>query len=89
MSRKSAYAHKARDRAFAAAWPAAKAAAKRHSGPALSLSKGDKVEEVHAPPVSTGQGDALPSRQDCERSFVGLMTTLRESPSLAPAATAQ
>lgn len=83
MSRKSVYALKARDRAFAAEWAAAAKA-----GTIASI-QGDRVEEVHAPPVSTGQGDALPSRQDRERSFVGLMIALRESPSLAPAATAQ
>lgn len=83
MSRKSVYALKARDRAFAAAWAAAAKA-----GTPASI-QGDKLEEVHAPPVSTGQGDRLPSRQDRERSFVGLMTALRQSPSLAPGVTAQ
>ena len=72
MSRKSVYALKARDRAFAAAWAAAAKA-----GTPASI-QGDKVEEVHAP-----------SRQDRERSFVGLMTALRQSPSLAPGVTAQ
>jgi hypothetical protein len=46
MSRKSAYALKDRDPAFAAAWKAA-----------LGAHEGDKVEEVHGPPCPTGQGD--------------------------------
>ncbi len=50
MSRKSAYALKDRDPAFAAAWDAAlKARPARRQG--------DKVDEVHQPPVSPGQGD--------------------------------
>jgi hypothetical protein len=69
MSRKSAYALKGRDPAFTAAWIAA-----------VRAHEGDKVDEVHEPPVSTGQGDALPSRLERERSFVGLMTALCESP---------
>ena len=78
MSRKSAYALKHRDPTFAVAWAAA-----------VRAPEGDKVDEVHEPPVSTGQGDALPSRLDRERSFVRLMTALRESPALAPRAPAQ
>ena len=65
MSRKAAYALKSRDSAFASAWKAALAA---NRPPAR---QGDKVDEVHEPPVSTGQGDALPSRLDRERIFVG------------------
>ena len=60
MSRKSAYALKHRDPTFAVAWAAA-----------VRAPEGDKVDEVHEPPVSTGQGDALPSRLDRERIFVG------------------
>src|SRR4051812_7224728 len=58
MTRKSAYALKSRDPAFAAAWIAAtKAGAKQRARPAPSCSKRDKVEEVEGPPVSPGQGD--------------------------------
>jgi len=46
MSRKSAYALKGRDPAFAAAWNAA-----------LKATKGNKMEEVKGPSVSPGQGD--------------------------------
>jgi hypothetical protein len=47
MSRKSAYALRARDPAFAASWDAA-----------LNASKGHKVDEVDRPPISTGQGNS-------------------------------
>lgn len=52
MSRKSAYALKGRDRAFAAAWTAA-----------LRASRGNKVEEVDAPPLSCAHGDRRPMRR--------------------------
>ena len=80
MSRKSAYALKGRDPAFAFAWAAAMRASK---APALSAPKGNKVEEVEGPPVSTGYVHTSPSRIDRERAFAGLVATLRESP-LAP-----
>ena len=51
MSRKSAYALKTRDPAFAAAWGLALNAAARRPG------QGNKVEEVHEPPVPPSQGD--------------------------------
>jgi hypothetical protein len=54
MSRKAAYALRSRDCAFAAAW---NAALKARKGPARSLSKGGKVEELHEPGLSLGQGD--------------------------------
>ena len=47
MSRKSAYALKSRDPAFADAW-----------AKALRASKGHKVEEIEGVPVSPTQGDA-------------------------------
>ena len=47
MSRKSAYALKSRDPAFADAW-----------AKALLASKGHKVEEIEGVPVSPTQGDA-------------------------------
>jgi hypothetical protein len=50
MSRKSAYALKDRDPAFAAAWNAALKARRRRRG-------GDETHEPHDPPVSLGQGD--------------------------------
>ena len=62
MSRKSAYALKARDRAFAAAWQAAVDARSSHAA------KGDKVDQVHAPAVSLGQGDTSPTRRQHERA---------------------
>lgn len=61
MSRKSAYALKARDPAFAAAWRAAidaRPAARR---------KGDKVSEAHDPRISLGQGDRPPARNNLGR----------------------
>jgi hypothetical protein len=83
MSRKSAYALKARDPAFAAAWAAAAKAGARVS------MHGDKVEEVEGVSIPSAHGDILLSRLDRERSFVRAMAALRESPSLAPAADAQ
>jgi hypothetical protein len=83
MSRKSAYALKARDPAFASAWSAA-----ARAGAARSV-QGDKVEEVHEPPVRSGHGDTSPSRLDREQAFVRLVAALRESPPLAPRAPAQ
>ena len=50
LSRKSAYALKARDPAFASAWESALDARR-------AKVEGDKVEEVEEPPVSPGQGD--------------------------------
>jgi hypothetical protein len=77
MSRKSAYALKSRDPAFAAVWTAAmKAAAK-------APREGNKVDEVEGPLVSLGQGNASHSRSDRERAFAGLVARLRESPPLA------
>jgi hypothetical protein len=83
MSRKSAYALKARDPAFAAAWTAAAGARAKRQLP------GDKVKEVHEPPVSPGHGDTSPSRRDRERAFAGLVARLRESPALARCPPAQ
>jgi hypothetical protein len=83
MSRKSAYALRSRDPAFAAAWAAALRASSRRPV------EGDKVEEVEEPPISPGHGDTSPSRRDRERAFVRLVATLRESPPLAPCPPAQ
>jgi len=83
ISRKSAYALKARDSAFAAAWAAAVSAAGKRP------TQGDKVEEVHEPSVAPGHGDTSPSRLDRERAFAGLVARLRQSPPLAPRAAAQ
>lgn len=87
MSRKSAYALKSRDPAFAAAWIAAAKAGV--TGPAPDLPKGNKVEEVEDPPVSPAYGYASPSRWERERAFVRLLTVLRESPPLADLPPAQ
>ena len=91
MSRKSAYALKSRDPAFAAAWAAAEKAGvtSMRPGPALDLPKGDKVEEVEDPPVSPPYGYASPSRRERERAFVRLLTVLRETPPLADLPPAQ
>jgi len=83
MSRKSAYALKSRDPAFASAWAAAAAAGAR------ARRQGDKVEEVEGAPVSPAHGNTSPSRIDCERAFEGLIARLREAPPLAPCAPAQ
>lgn len=83
MSRKSAYALKDRDGAFAMAWAAAAKAGNRSS------IEGDKVEEVEGVPNPSGQGDTSPSRIDRKRAFVSLVARLRESPPLAPCAPAQ
>ena len=83
MSRKSAYALKSRDPAFAAAWVAALDAG------GDQRREGDKVEEVYEPPVPSGQGNMSPSRIDRERAFAGLLVTLRESPPLADLPPAQ
>ena len=86
MSRKSAYALKGRDPAFAFAWAAAMRASKE---PAVRAPKGNKVEEVEEPPVSMGHVHTSPSRLDRERALVRLIATLRESPPLAPGACGQ
>jgi hypothetical protein len=83
MSRKSAYALKSRDPAFAAAWTAAVDAARKSPG------QGDKVEEVEAPLVSSVHGDTSPSRRDRERAFAVIVAGLRESSRLADLSPAQ
>lgn len=83
MSRKAAYALKARDPAFASAWAAAMNANRR------GLGQGDKVEEVEGAPVSPVRGSTPPSRIDRERALVQLVATLRESPPLAHCPPAQ
>lgn len=57
MSRKSAYALKSRDPAFAAAWAAALNASRQQSF------QGDKVKEVEGAPVSLGRGDSNSARE--------------------------
>jgi hypothetical protein len=83
MSRKSAYALRSRDPAFAAAWTAALRAG------AGRLGQGDKVEKVEEPAFSCPQGDTSPSRAERERAFAGLLSQLRESQPLAPCPPAQ
>ena len=96
MSRKSAYALKGRDPAFASSWEAA-----------LNVRKGDKVEEVEGPPIPSSEGDkparaALPvsSTADAQsrlrletlrrdRFFERLAKRRANSPQLAPKAPAQ
>ena len=71
MSRKSAYALRVRDHAFAASWNAA-----------LKAGKGHKVEEVHRPRISRSQGDnrtaaALPVLSTDRRQALRRLDTLR------------
>ena len=77
MSRKSAYALKVRDPAFAAAWDAALRTRKCRR-------QGDKVEEVEGPPVSSSQGNSLHAglRGDrrADRLFVALGRSRRRPP---------
>jgi hypothetical protein len=61
MSRKAAYALKARDPAFAAAWKAALGAG------SVMGRKGNKVEEVHGPRDSLSQGYKPPARNNLSR----------------------
>jgi hypothetical protein len=68
MSRKSAYALKGRDPAFACAWAAA-----------MQAGEGYKVKEVEGVPVSRCHGNASPSRLERERSFTRFMAALRDS----------
>ncbi len=75
MSRKSAYALRTRDPAFAYGWAAAMRASQE---PVLSLSKGDKVDEVKGPPVGRRDGNASPSRYERERAFSGFVAALRD-----------
>ena len=81
MSRKSAYALEARDPAFAAAWIAA---AKAAAGASI---QGDKEMEGDPFPISNVHTSS--SRVERERAFARLVAELRESPPLAPAASAQ
>ncbi len=46
--------------------------------PSLSLSKGDKVDEVKGPPVGRRDGNASPSRYERERAFSGFVAALRD-----------
>jgi hypothetical protein len=77
MSRKSAYALKARDPVFAAAWTAALRTRKGRR-------QGDKVEEVEEPPVSSSQGNSLHAglRADrrADRLFAALARSRRRPP---------
>ena len=75
-SRKSTFALKSRDCAFAAAWAAALAAG------AAVLRQGDKVQQVHAPLVSPGQGDSAERRRGAPMAgtFGGAGSRAREGP---------
>ena len=76
MSRKSAYALKGRDPAFAALWGAALAAGRP------KCVKGDKVEEVDAPPIPLTGGDGRLRDLDAElrdRFFSTLAAIRRDS----------
>ncbi len=79
MSRKSAYALRERDPAFAAAWDAA-----------LGARQGNKVDEVEDPPVSFGWGDSRPRTPPAldalhrDRYFARLAAIRDAAPNLAP-----
>lgn len=66
MSRKSAYALKLRDPAFAAAWTAA-----------LARRKGNKIDEVEDPPESLAQGDRRKRAGSSSDSGAGRSASLR------------
>ena len=94
MSRKSAYALKGRDAAFAAAWDQALAAGTRRPRhePALISSQGDKMDELHRPPVAPPPGDGrrvtnyVASNQDFHRYFLDFFANRdrdSDGPSLA------
>lgn len=79
ISRKSAYALKSRDRAFAAAWSAALGAS------AGRRREGNKVSEVCGPRFQTPQGDARGPRKNFDfdamlrdNFFAGLTANRRE-----------
>ena len=72
MSRKSAYALKVRDLAFAAAWNAALRNRKTRR-------QGDKVEEVEGPPDSSSQGNTLHAGLRADRRPDGLFAGLGRS----------
>ena len=84
MSRKSAYALKGKDCAFAAAWNAALSVG------AIDCFEGDESNDLHNPPVAPPLGDRLTPRRNLERDaklrddfFRALATRagLRRSPS--------
>jgi hypothetical protein len=91
MSRKSAYALKARDPAFAAAWTAAAKAGAKGSV------QGNKVDKVDGPPTPPARGDSRAwrasltsdSRSERARAFTDYVAWLRDLPPLAPCPPAQ
>ena len=83
MSRKSAYALKGRDPAFASAWRAAVRAG------APLLVQGDKAYKVDRPPTPPPQGNTLLSRLARKHAFAGLGARPRDSAPLAPRGPAQ
>ena len=98
MSRKSAYALKSRDAAFASAW------AEALKGPVLSLSKDRKAEQMDGAPVSPLEGNrrnrATPSTDSTSATQLALrradealrdafFARLRDSAALAPRPAAQ
>jgi len=90
MSRKSAYALKARDPAFAAAWHAAIAAGNR------PRRQGDNVDQTHAPPIRPPLGNRPRPRRSLtkdlfarDRFFAELINRRRDSRPLAGTAADQ
>jgi hypothetical protein len=91
MSRKSAYALRARDSAFAAAWDAAYAAGAPDNRNAArpNLVEGDEVDEVHDPRFAPPQGDSATLPGGLGRLFAPHADRRGESaaPQLAPRVT--
>jgi len=83
MSRKSAYALKSRDHAFATAWAAASVAARQRP------IQGDKVEEVEGPTFPSSQGNMSPLRMERRRAFAAAVAGLRDSSRVADLSLAQ
>jgi len=83
MSRKSAYALKDRDPAFASAWSAALAAAEQQRRESY------KADKVDTPPARPLEGYRSPSRAGDDRAFASLLAALHDSASLAPRARRQ
>jgi hypothetical protein len=83
MSRKSVYALKRRDPAFASAWSAALAAA------ASPLRQGNASDTSDRPGFRPAHGNRRPAQPGNELAFDLLLAALRDSGSLAPSARRQ
>jgi hypothetical protein len=86
MSRKSAYALKARDPAFAAAWTAGVNAGRKQR---LPMGKGDKADKTDRPRTPPSRGNKSLASLAREQAFSRLLAALRDSAPLAPNGPAQ